>query len=107
MRSCTSREDLMTDTRPSGNWAEASVSQAIETIQRYVLSPDNLGQHLRQMTEQLAQTMQPDEADACQPEDRSSRLQRAAHVLASFIHLGWGAVGPEKYAPRMVEMLRA
>jgi hypothetical protein len=83
------------------------MSQAIETIQRYVLSPDGLGQHLRQMAEQMAQTMQADEADAGQPQDRSSRLRQSAHALARFIHLGWGAVGPEEYAPRTLEMLLA
>jgi len=106
MRSCAGREDIPTDTRSSLNLAETSMSQATDIIQRYVLSPDNLGQHLRPMAEQMAQTIRPEEADA-QPKDRSSRLQRAAHILASFIHLGWGPVGPEEYAPRILEMLLA
>ena len=83
------------------------MSQAIEAIQRYVLSPDGLGQHLRQMAEQMAHTMQADEAEAGQPQDRSSRLRQSAHALARFIHLGWGPVGSEEYAPRMLEMLLA
>jgi len=95
----------MADTKPSVTLTRASMSQAIATIQRYVLSPDNLGKHLRQMAEQMAQTMRPDEATPFQPGNRSTRLQRAAHVLASFVYVGWGPVGPEEYAPRMLEML--
>jgi hypothetical protein len=83
------------------------MSQAIDTILQYVLTPDNLGQHLRQMAEQMAKDMRRDDAAAYQPEDRFVLLRRAAHVLARFIHLGWGPVGPEEYAPRMLEMLLA
>ena len=95
----------MMDTRPFANLAEASMSQATAVIQEYVLSPDNLGRHLRQMAEQMSQAMLPGEPDGRQSEDRSSRVQRAARDLASFIYMGWGPVGAEEYAPRMLEML--
>jgi len=84
------------------------MNEALTAIKQYILNPDRFGCHLRQMCEQMADA---DLADARVDhvyglELRNLLLDRAADVLACYIHLVWDGAGPTEYAPRTLEILQ-
>jgi hypothetical protein len=87
------------------------MNEAMKTIKEYVLHPDHLGCHLRQMAEEMGKQMaeeNPTDAEGSpgvEQEIRSSCLDRAAETIACFIHLAWCGSGPQDYAPRALEVL--
>jgi len=80
------------------------MASPVESIQAYILHPDQQGSHMRQLAETMAEAepsqYRPDSAESCQ-----ERLERAAETIARFVYLVWGPVGPEEYTPRTYEML--
>ncbi len=89
--------------RPSAG----ACNDTLKAIKEYVLKPDRLGCHLRQMAEQMAKedwanrTAHP----ALGQKARDSRLDRAAEAIASFIYLVWGGSGPQEYASGTLAIL--
>ena len=85
------------------------MQDAVEPIKQYVLAPDGMGSHLRQMAEQMARgdLAETRTGFAVRPHVYQSLLDRAAETIARFIHLVWAGSGPKEYAPRTFEMLRA
>ena len=87
------------------------MNETLKTIKEYVLHPDHLGCHLRQMAEEMCEQLaQRNPANATGApgvvrEIRSSCLDRAAETIACFIHLAWRGSGPREYAPRVLEIL--
>jgi hypothetical protein len=79
---------------------------AIGTIKQYILDPDSIGQHLRQMVEEMAKAeMASDGVVSPRHSERESYLERSAVALATFIHLAWGPVEPAVFASRTLEIL--
>ena len=87
------------------------MNEAMKTIKEYVLHPDHLGLHLRQMAEEMGEQMtQKHPANArgipgMTREIRNSCLDRAAETIAGFIQLAWCGSGPREYALRALEIL--
>ena len=83
------------------------MKETLKAIKEYVLNPDRLGCHLRQMTEQMAKNDPANSrADlASAQEIRKSCLDRAAETIACFIYLVWDGSGPQEYASRTLEIL--
>ena len=83
------------------------MKDALTPIKQYVLAPDHLGGHLRQMCEQMAnEDLAETRANHIYARElRNLLLDRAADVLACYIHLVWDGAGPTEYAPRTLEIL--
>jgi hypothetical protein len=86
------------------------MNEAMNTIKEYVLHPDHLGCHMRQMAEEMVQQMARKHADArgspgAVQKIRNSCLDQAAETIACFTHLAWFGAGPRDYAPRALEIL--
>jgi len=83
------------------------MNATLKAIKKYVLNPDRLGCHLRQMAEQMAQRAAADRTVSPTFEQKAgdSRLGRAAETIACFIHLVWGCSGPQEYAPGTLAVL--
>ena len=87
------------------------MNEAMKTIKEYVLHPDHLGCHLRQMAEEMGKQMSQESPANAEngPGElqriRSLFLDRAAETIACFIHLAWCGSGPREYAPRTLEAL--
>jgi hypothetical protein len=87
------------------------MNEAMKTIKEYVLHPDHLGCHLRQMAEEMGGQMAGENpanaggSPMVTQEIRNSCLDRAAETIACFIHLAWCGCGPREYAPRALEIL--
>jgi hypothetical protein len=87
------------------------MSQAMSAIKEYVLHPDHLGCHMRQMAEEMVQQV----AQQCQAtgqgspgrgrQTRSSCLDQAAQTIACFTNLAWFGCASREYAPRTLEIL--
>jgi len=87
------------------------MKNSLKTIKQYVLNPDHVGCHLRQMAEKMAASMAEKDVTragakrAAAQEIRHSCLDRAAETIARFINLLWDGSGPQEYAPRTLEIL--
>jgi hypothetical protein len=78
-------------------------------IKGYVLNPDENGSHLRQLAEYMADMYWRNGSRemARRPDAKSIYIERAAEEIAGFIHMVWDGAGPDVYAPRTFEIMRA
>lgn len=83
------------------------MKDVLTAIKQYVLNPDNAGSHLRQMCEKMAdEDLASARVDHALGELRDWLLDRAADIIACYIHLVWNGAGPAQYAPRTLEILQ-
>ena len=82
------------------------MNEKVTAIKNYVLSPNALGCHLRQLAENLARKPA---IDSVQPYPAGKLhelyLEQAAETIASYLYLVWNDSGAQEYAPRTLEIL--
>lgn len=79
----------------------------LQQIERYVLSPDDCGQHLLAMAQAMAEEhLAAAKVPTTERDDlRDKYLGKAAETIAGFLHLAWGGNDPAECARRSYEIL--